>query len=137
MFGLVSKKKYDEQVSRNADVELRYLEELNKQKEINRQLMSFSESFRQFYKDIKDLPMLVKTKDNVVTMTQSKILNAYDVENSGQVEIIKRNMAHYIADNLLDNGLLQLDVITGTDGRATLKMSLNVVSGDDYRTNNV
>lgn len=121
----VSKKKYNE-----------LSKELDKQKAINKQLKQLSDSFEDFYKDVKQLPRILKTENKIITISESQTVDSQIVSQPNAADIIKHKIADDFVKDLMDNGVIHFDLVT--NGRYTaLKAYLNVAINNGYNTNNI
>lgn len=102
--------------------------ELNKQTAVNHELTEFSEKFREFYKKVTSIPVLVKDQRNITTVSGSIFLDEREVSYGDVVLHMKSQLVHDLVKRIESLGLVKFDLDKDpVTGRTVYKACLNIV----------
>lgn len=141
LFGLfVSKKKYDElqkialkgqdDLLEDQKVISSLRTELDKQIAVNQELRSFSESFKNFYQQVTQIPVVTKTVGHATTVKGSVMLSDREIAYGDVVSHMKSELIYDIAKRLEAEGHVKFDLAQDPiTGGTAYTASLTVYKG--------
>lgn len=134
----ISKKRYNDLLNslNESECEIEDLEdllrsvqtELDKQTAVNKELTEFSDKFREFYKKVTSIPVLVKEQRSVTTVSGSIFLDEREVSYGDVVLHMKSQLVHDLVKRIESLGLVKFDLDKDpVTGRTVYKAYLNIV----------
>ena len=93
-------------------------------KMVNQELKDFSQSFREFYKEVHSFPVVQSTAD-FVALSGYRRLKDYGVEVGTPVDYIKEEILRDLVHKIANTGMIQSDLINDpVTGEACLQLKV-------------